>query len=177
MKMPLLKTKSIVGMTCLLFLIPYIMHPIPTWAHRSLGTETGLPIPRFVSTKDFRTNIRTGPGKRYPIRFIFEQRVPIMIIDEYHYWRKIRDWQGEEGWVYKSLISAKRLAIVRDNTSLYAQQDTHGRNLKAYLKRNVIVILQQCSPPWCYVTVPIIHEEGYLKMATIWGVSKSEILP
>ena len=27
-------------------------------------------------------------------------------------WRRIRDWEGAEGWVYHSLLSGRRTAVV-----------------------------------------------------------------
>ena len=33
----------------------------------TVGTETGLPIPRYVTLRAKDVNVRAGPGVRYPI--------------------------------------------------------------------------------------------------------------
>ena len=56
--------------------------------------------------------MRTGPGVRYPIDWVFHRRaLPIEIVAEFGTWRKIRDEQGAEGWVHRSMLSGKRTAL------------------------------------------------------------------
>src|SRR5262245_11232862 len=76
-------------------------------------TEAKLPIPRFVSLKSSEVNLRTGPGIRYPVRWIYHKKwLPMEVIDEFEHWRRIRDVSGESGWVHKTLLSGRRTAIV-----------------------------------------------------------------
>ena len=61
---------------------------------------SGLPIPRFASLRSDEVNVRTGPGTRYPVDWVFKRKtMPVEIVAEYENWRKIRDWQGASGWV------------------------------------------------------------------------------
>src|SRR6187551_1397129 len=74
---------------------------------------SGLPIPRFASLRSDQVNVRTGPGPRYPIDWVFKrQAMPVEIVAEYENWRKIRDWQGATGWVLQSLLTGKRSFII-----------------------------------------------------------------
>src|SRR3546814_20543597 len=67
--------------------------------------RTGLPLPRFVTLRADEVNLRTGPGTRYPIDWVYQRRgMPVEIIDEFDTWRRIRDWQGTEGWVHQSMV-------------------------------------------------------------------------
>src|SRR5579864_875220 len=67
---------------------------------------SGLPIPRFASLRSDEVNVRTGPGTRYPVDWVFKRKgMPVEIVAEYENWRKIRDWQGASGWVHQSLLS------------------------------------------------------------------------
>src|SRR5687768_7204699 len=60
---------------------------------------TGLPVPRFVSLKAGRVNVRIGPGEAYKIAWVFTRPgLPIEIIQEYDTWRRIRDSDGTVGW-------------------------------------------------------------------------------
>src|SRR5262245_26457172 len=71
------------------------------------GADSGkLPIPRFVSLKSDRVNVRSGPTKDHEVTWVYTRTgLPVEITAEYENWRRIRDWEGAEGWVYHSLLS------------------------------------------------------------------------
>ncbi|MFL2659723.1 MAG: SH3 domain-containing protein [Alphaproteobacteria bacterium] len=161
----------------LLVLMIYIINPLAIKAstiNKSVGNVTSLPIPRFVSTKSKPTNVRTGPGRRYPIKFTFSEKVPLKIIDEYQDWRKIEDWQGEQGWIHKALLSSRRLGLIENKTSLY--KTTKPSGLKARLGERIIVKIDSCDLKWCYVEVLNVDAEGYIDKRHIWGINQEEII-
>ncbi len=90
-------------------------HQHAAMAQATAGTTlgaSGLPVPRFVSLKPARVNLRVGPGRDYAVSWLFmKSGLPVEIIQEYDNWRRIRDADGTEGWVYQSLLSGKRTAI------------------------------------------------------------------
>ena len=83
-------------------------------AGRQRCTTSGLPVPRFVSLKADRVNVRGGPDKDHDVSWVYT-RVgwPVEIIAEFENWRRIRDSDGSEGWVYHSMLSGKRTAVVQ----------------------------------------------------------------
>src|SRR5512140_1911111 len=77
------------------------------------GSVSGLPIPRFVSLKSDRVNVRAGPNKDQDVRWVYTRAgMPVEVTAEFENWRRIRDWEGAEGWVYHSLLSGRRSAVV-----------------------------------------------------------------
>src|SRR5262249_9722055 len=83
----------------------------PPAAAQQIGTTTGLPVPRFVSLKSDRVNLREGPSKDHPTTWIFQRAgLPVEVTAEFDTWRKIRDADGLEGWVLHSLLSGRRTA-------------------------------------------------------------------
>ena len=74
-------------------------------------------MPRFVSLKTDQVNVRGGPDKDHDVAWIYT-RVgwPVEITAEFENWRRIRDSDGTEGWVYHSLLSGKRTAVVQLKT-------------------------------------------------------------
>ena len=82
-------------------------------ASAASGSASGLPVPRFVSLKADRVNVRSGPNKDQEVRWVYTRAgMPVEITAEFENWRRIRDWEGAEGWVYHSLLSGKRTAVV-----------------------------------------------------------------
>ena len=76
-------------------------------------TASGLPVPRYVSLKSDHVNVRGGPTKDNDVAWIFTRSgLPVEITAESDNWRRIRDWEGSEGWVYHSLLSGRRTAMV-----------------------------------------------------------------
>src|SRR3569832_793597 len=77
------------------------------------GPVSGLPIPRVGSLKSDRVNVRGGPNKDQDVRWVYTRAgMPVEVTAEFENWRRIRDWEGAEGWVYHSLLSGKRTAVV-----------------------------------------------------------------
>ncbi len=78
-----------------------------------IGTATGLPVPRYVSLKSDRVNLREGPSKDHRTNWVFQRAgLPVEITAEFETWRKIRDSEGAEGWVLHSLLSGRRTALI-----------------------------------------------------------------
>ena len=93
--------------------------PVPAWSANDVptGSVSGLPIPRFVSLKSDRVNARSGPNKDQDVRWVYTHAgMPVEVTAEFENWRRIRDWEGAEGWVYHSLLSGKRTATVVPKT-------------------------------------------------------------
>src|SRR5579871_6461730 len=85
----------------------------PARAANDQNEGTGLPLPRFASLKSDHVNVRGGPDKDHDVAWIYTRpSLPVEITAEFENWRKIRDRDGSEGWVYHTLLSGKRTAYV-----------------------------------------------------------------
>ncbi len=131
---------------------------------------TELPVPRFVSLRADKVYARSGPGTRYPIRWVFQkQGLPVEIILEYDTWRKIRDIDGSEGWVHQSLLSGARNGIVvgDEQVALRRKPDLDSGVL-AYVEPQVVVRLEKCTPGWCLMNAA--GYKGWAQKYKVWGV-------
>src|SRR5215469_6187053 len=93
-------------------------------------TTSGLPVPRYVSLKYDHVNVRAGPTKDNDVSWVYTRAgLPVEITAEFENWRRVRDSEGSEGWVYHSLLSGRRTAVVTmkhkdDLAPLYESADT-----------------------------------------------------
>jgi len=135
---------------------------------QEFGPVTGLPLPRFVSLKAHKTNVRRGPGLINRIDWVYRrQGWPVEIIAEYGHWREIRDIDGEGGWVHYSLLSGVHTVLVRkDMTPLRAEPRNDAR-IKAYAERDVIARLHRCVPGWCRISTG--GTSGWAPLKALWG--------
>lgn len=139
----------------------------------SVGSETGLPIPRYVTLRAREVNVRTGPGVRYPIDWVFQRpNLPVEVVAEFDTWRKIRDFEGTEGWVHQSMLSGRRTVIVVSAVRMLRREAAEGAPPMARLEPGVIAWLEACRAEWCEVEVAGI--DGWLRRADVWGVRADE---
>ena len=144
-------------------------------------TVSGLPIPRFVSLKADRVNVRAGPTKDNDVTWVYSRGgLPVEITAEFENWRRIRDWEGAEGWVYHSMLSGRRTATVtpRDKNkdellSLYDQPDPQSATL-ARLQVGVLGLVKRCTGTWCRIVGNGF--DGWIQQERLWGVYPNEKL-
>jgi len=140
------------------------------WAH---ATEPAAGLPRFASLRAGEINVRTGPGVRYPVEWVFVYRhMPIEIVAEFDTWRKVRDWQGTEGWVHRSMLSGRRTAIVTTGRRSIRDVPARNANVVAEVEERVVGRLLECKPQWCRVEFAGL--KGWIRRAVIWGVYDGE---
>ena len=78
-----------------------------SWAEISSKT-------RF-STKAPIAKIRSGPGVEYDELWTVEKYYPVVVIDESETWYFFRDFEGDQGWIYKTLLDHTPSVITRKN--------------------------------------------------------------
>ncbi|HKY93699.1 MAG TPA: SH3 domain-containing protein [Kiloniellales bacterium] len=143
------------------------------------GGVTGLPVPRFVSLRSDEVNMRTGPGIRYPIDWVYQRRgLPVEVIDEFEAWRRIRDREGTTGWVHQSMLSAERTAVITGERRMLRQTAAQQSEPVAWLEPGVIVTLERCDEAWCEAVALDGNDRyrGWLGKDEIWGVYPEETL-
>jgi SH3-like domain-containing protein len=141
--------------------------------------KQGLKIPRFVSMRLGEVNLRVGPGQRYPIAWVFTKKdMPVQIVEEFDTWRKIRDWEGTEGWVNKAALAGTRSVIVTGEIrALRRSADPQAAPI-ARVEPGVIGKLRECPAggDWCRIeTADGTH--GWVRRSEIWGVEPDEAFP
>jgi SH3-like domain-containing protein len=142
-----------------------------------VGSASGLPVPRFVSLKSDRVNVRVGPNKDQDVRWVYTRAgMPVEIVAEFENWRRIRDWEGADGWVYHSLLSGKRSAVVvpkekEELVPLYESADVES-GVVAKLQAGVLATLKSCSGTWCRISGK--NFDGWMRQERLWGAYPNE---
>ena len=131
------------------------------------------PVPRFVSLRADTVNLRTGPGSRYPIEFVYHRKgYPLEIVAEFDQWRQVRDWQGTEGWVHQRMLTESRGVIVRGAVRPLHSEPDPASDIVARAEPGVIAKLLECRGAWCRIETSDIR--GWLGRNEIWGVDPDE---
>src|SRR3954470_680267 len=139
----------------------------------SHAAETTLPVPRFVSLRSDEVNVRTGPGVRYPIDWVFTRKtLPVQITAEVDTWRKIRAVDGTEGWVHQSMPTGRRTALITGEVRTLHQKSDPQAPAVAMVEPGVIGQLLECRDAWCRLDVQ--GQKGWLPRDEFWGALPAE---
>lgn len=141
-------------------------------------TESGLALPRMVSLRSNLINARSGPGARYPIEWVYRQKgAPVEIIAEFELWRKIRDWDGSETWVHKSMLSGKRSVkmTAKGESNIYNSQD-YNSPVIAKVEDSVIGDIKKCPAGSSFCLIQFGSVEGWVPRSNFFGAYSDEVI-
>ena len=139
--------------------------------------DAGLKVPRFVSLHSDEVNLRTGPGRQYPIEWVLTRKdMPVEVIAEFEHWRRVREWDGTVGWVQEHMVTGKRTVIVAKGSvrPVYRFPDPASGEI-ARAQPGVIARLLECRGALCRVETDEIS--GWMRRNDIWGVLPDETVP
>jgi SH3-like domain-containing protein len=146
---------------------------------------SGLPVPRFVSLKSDRVNLRQGPGTEYPTAWVFRRAgLPVEVVKEFESWRQVRDAEGTTGWVLGSMLSGRRTAVIlpwevkvgqgQQTMAVLRDDDSARAGEVAQVEAGVLASIISCDGKWCRVSVGGFR--GYVEQTKLWGAYQGEVI-
>jgi SH3-like domain-containing protein len=145
----------------------------------------GPQVPRFVSLKSDRVNLRQGPGIEYPTAWVFRRAgLPVEVIKEYEGWRQVRDAEGTTGWVLGAMLSGRRTAVIlpwlvrpgqpEPAVAVLRDDDSDTAKPIAQVEAGVLASIIACDGRWCRVSVGGFR--GYIEQTKLWGAYQGEVI-
>lgn len=140
-----------------------------------LGSDSGFPVPRFVSLRASKVYARTGPALRYPIKWVYTQEnLPVEITSEFDTWRRIRDPDGEESWVHKSMLDGTRHIMIQADAAVTLTKDIEADSRPVVMvEPKVVARLEECVPGLCQISAE--GYKGWVQKDQLWGVYDHEL--
>ena len=138
------------------------------------GSETNLPLPRYVSLKKDKANARRGPSLSHRIDWVYQRKfMPLGVVAEFEHWRRVEDRDGMGGWVHYSLLSGTRTVLVeQDMLQLHVNPDPKAA-VVARLELGVVARLGECTLEWCELRSGGFT--GWAPKVRLWGVGPQEL--
>ncbi|MBO7556701.1 MAG: hypothetical protein J6T72_04840 [Alphaproteobacteria bacterium] len=140
--------------------------------------DEGSTLPRMVSLRSDHVNARSGPGTRYPIEWIYQQKhAPVEIVSEFELWRKIKDWEGSETWVHKAMLQNQRYTkiIKQGVANIYAKPQDDSKII-AKAENEVIGRIEKCPEQKDFCLIKFSTIEGWVKRNDLYGIYPGEII-
>ena len=132
---------------------------------------------RFVSLRADEVNLRTGPGVRYPIDWVYARLgLPVQVVGEFEAWRQIRDSEGTTGWVHRTMLSGRRTAATNGDIDRLYREPSASAPVAAYVEAGIIGDLMACDGDWCRLAIASHGVEGWIERRGLWGVLPDETL-
>ncbi len=152
------------------FLTIFFLFPLPAFSAQKIQE-----VNYFASLRAEETNVRSGPGQNYPIKFTFKLRgIPVHVISEYDNWNEIQDYEGQSGWVTQSLLTKKRTLMVKTSKSFINMHSKNNEKSRIIfrLENNVIGDYLKCVEDWC--GIKINGKKGWARDADLFGGDEIE---
>ena len=128
------------------------------------------PQPYFVSIKVDEAFMREGPSDMHRVKWIYRRKgLPLEVIATFDVWRRVRDMDGEIGWMHMALLTRDRTAVINSGpgAEVYARDDTTSQ-IVAHAQAGAIGRLIGCGMMTC--EVEFAGAEGWVPRARLWGI-------
>lgn len=134
----------------------------------SLCTGVAWGEERMVALKAEEVNVRAGPGLQYPKVWVFKRRhMPVLVIQEWEGWRKIRDWEGQEGWINQVMLTRRPSVLVIAPEVGLRMYASDRAPLVARLQHGIAARILKCFGVWCHLDVR--GHRGWAHREGLWG--------
>lgn len=133
-------------------------------------------MPHFATLRVDLVNMRTGPGERYPIEWVYRRKgLPIEVLAAFDVWRKVRDSDGTEGWMHERMLTPARSVVIMGSLRLLRSDPAANAAVVARAEPGVVARLLDCRGAWCRIEAQDI--KGWIERSEIWGVLPDEAVP
>lgn len=147
---------------------------IPFFAGAAAAATEESKAPYFLSLKNDTTNMREGPSEDNHIKWVYHRKgLPVEVIATYEVWRRVRDMDGEVGWIHMALLSRERTVVVhgKDDAPVRGRADLKA-DVVAEAKPGAIGQVRHCGVFVCQVKFN--GAEGWMDRNRLWGINDGE---
>ena len=122
----------------------------------------------FLSLKKDKVYVRYGPGKNYPIKYIYKKKfLTIKVIDKKDNYRRIIDHKKNSGWIHQIMLRKLNSLIVLEEKIIFKKSSKFSKPL-AKLEKGRMVIIKKCKINWCRIQAG--DYIGWINTKNVWGI-------
>ena len=122
----------------------------------------------FLSLKKDKVYVRHGPGKNYPIKYIYKKKfLTIKVIDKKDNFRRIIDHKKNSGWIHQIMLRKLNSLIVLEEKIVFKKNSKFSKPL-VKLEKGRLVIIKKCLPNWCRIETG--NYSGWIETKNVWGI-------
>lgn len=131
---------------------------------------------RFATIRNNQVNMRTGPGEKYPIKWVYQEKhFPVEIIDEYELWRQVKEIDGTTGWIHRTQLSSARYGLILEDTTLTHKPNDTSK-VVAIAGKGTIGKILKCPQKSDFCQLDFDKAKGWTRKSNFYGVYANEII-
>lgn len=115
-----------------------------------------------------RANVREGPGVRQAVLWQAWRLTPFVVLDWVGDWAKVRDYEGDDGWVHGSLLGDAPTVIVVAKSAVVRGGPGAGYRGLWTLEEGYTLRVLAVDGVWLKVTDDD-EVSGWVLRKTVWG--------
>lgn len=122
----------------------------------------------LASINGARVNMRSGPGKKFPVLWHLDEGYPLQVLQRKGAWVKVRDFEGDQGWVSRSLTGNAPHMIVKVRLANIRATPSTGGAIVGMAEYGVVFRTIKRDRHW----VKVRHEDGltgWVARPLLWG--------
>lgn len=116
--------------------------------------------------------MRVGPSRDYQVAWVYKRPgLPLKVVRVVEGWWRVKDSQGDEGWVSANLLSYNRGAIVvGEGLAAIRAEASSASALKWNAEPGVVGYLGKCEDGFCEFDAQ--GRKGWVAADRLWGAGE-----
>ena len=128
----------------------------------------GTASAKRLSVAGDKVNVRSGPGTSHEILWSAGKYYPVDIMSQSGNWYRIRDFEGDTGWIYGSLLKQIPAVIVKGTIVNVREGPGTGFRVLFQAEKGVSFKLLNREQHWLKVE-HADGEVGWIHKSLVWG--------
>lgn len=132
-----------------------------------LSLSVAVHAAEYVSVKNDAVNMRSGPSTKNNVIWQVFEGFPLQVIKRDGKWAKVVDFEGDEGWIYETLISSKKSVIVNVETANMRSGPNTDETVVATVKKGVVFTPLEMKGDWMKISYKN-EITGWMHNSLLW---------
>jgi SH3-like domain-containing protein len=149
---------------------------LPCLASPAGAADEAVKPPYFESIKSDPVYMREGPSNEHKVKWVYHRKgLPVEVLAEFDVWRRVRDADGEIGWMHVAMLSRERTAVVQGSGTVAVRRDKEASApVVAQAQPGAIGRVKSCTPEACELNFSGVG--GWIARSSLWGLYDDEHL-
>jgi len=127
----------------------------------------GLAMAERMAVSTRIANIRSGPGTAYEILWKVEQYHPIEVIQKQGSWYHFRDFEGDKGWIHKSLVQNKATVITTKQKCNVRKGPGTNHAIVFQIEKGIPFLILNRQKSWLHIK-HADGDSGWIHKSLVW---------
>jgi SH3-like domain-containing protein len=112
-------------------------------------------------------NIRSGPGKLHNVLWKVEKFFPLLVIDKSGEWYQFEDFEGDRGWVHRSLVDKTPTVVTKNDKCNIRSGPGKSHKILFTVENGIPFKVLEPKGSWIHIE-HADGDKGWIHKALVW---------